>query len=238
MAKIMCWDLETSNLNSNFGYILCGGWKVYGKPKIEIASLADFRGYEERPTNDKALVAHLSSVLSTADLWVTWYGSRFDVPFLNSRLIHYRYKPLPPIPHVDGWRIAREKLKLHSNRLASVSAFLGLDEKTMIKGQHWVDASAGRMSSLRYVMNHCRQDVKVLEQAYERIRPLSSTHPNVHLTAADPTRPGCPICGTAGKLRKEGMSIRRTHRVQRYQCQKCGGWSIGKAEMVKGVIIR
>ena len=236
MTKILLWDLETTNLNADFGFILCGGVKELGK-KEKIYSLPEFKRFRTNSVDDKPLVKKLAEVLSEADVWVTWYGTFFDVPYLNSRLIQHGLDPMPPIPHVDGWKIARNRLKLHSNRLASVSAFLSLQEKTPILQEHWLKAAAGYHDSIKYVTDHCRQDVIVLEEVYERIKPLALQHPNVAIGPTGGTG-GCPICGNLNTLVKRGFTMARTSKKQRYQCRKCGGWSTGRPERIENIEVR
>lgn len=233
----MSWDLETSNLNANFGFILCGGYKVLGEKRVHVPKISDYSLYDRDPTNDRELVKTLAKELSTADIWLTWYGSRFDVPYLNSRLIYHGLKPLPPIPHIDGWRIARYQMRLNSNRLQSVTQFLELEDKTPLSGPHWIKAMAGNKRSLKYVVDHCRQDVVVLEQVYERIRPLAVNHPNVNLVAPIDGKDRCPRCGS-DRLQKRGFSIAKVAKTQRYQCMSCGGWSRGKPQRIAGVEVR
>ena len=219
--RICLFDIECTNLNANFGYVLCVAWKWLGEKKIHLVSITDFDLFDSDCTNDRLVVREAAKEIAKADMWVTWYGQRFDVPYLQTKLLQHGMKPLPPIPHVDGWRIARYKMKLHSNRLASVSDFLGIEEKTPLKGPTWIKAAAGHKHSIKYVERHCKQDVLVLEQAYEALRPLCTTHPNMSL-ATD--RQSCPVCST-GKLIKRGFTIARTRKYQRWQCTDCGAWS-------------
>lgn len=249
MARIVAWDLECSNLNANFGHLICGGMKDIGKGGVFVRSLTDYDDFKSTRPNDKRLAKELRDKLSEADVWVTWYGLRFDVPFLNTRLLYHGLDPLPPIPHVDGWRVARYQMRLNSNRLETVSNFLGIAEKTPLKGPTWEYASAGDEASIRYVIKHCKQDVIVLEQAYQRLLPFISGHPNVALAGGEVTlgagqggrtpqgrgaisaaaanrRATCPKCGSS-RIQARGWSIARSRRSRRYQCQGCGGWSTG-----------
>lgn len=223
--NILGWDLESSNLNANFGYILCFGYKRFGQPKPKVVSITDFPLFKRDCTNDREVVKAAAEELSKADMWTTWYGKGFDVPLLNSRLIYHGMKPLPPVPHVDGWYIARYKMKLNSNRLATVSAFLELPEKTPLSGPIWIRAAAGHKPSIKYVVEHCAQDTVVLEEVYKRIRPLASSHPNMALLVRDPD--ACPVCAAHGKMQKRGFSVTPATMSQRYQCQSCGAWSRG-----------
>ena len=235
------WDLECTNLNADFGYILCAGIKELGKGSVKTFSVADYPAYKKDPTNDKALVKDVRDYLSEAGAFITWYGQRFDQPFLNSRLTYYGLTPLPPVPHIDGWRIAREKLKLHSNRLASVSSFLQIAEKTPLNGPIWIKASAGDPGALKYVIKHCKQDVLVLEQAFEHIKQLATSGPNLSAIKSDGvgmSEQSCPRCGAAGRMQKRGFKITVAQKSQRYQCQSCGGWSHGRPVSIKGLIAR
>lgn len=235
-SNVILWDLESTNLNADFGYLLCFGWKRLGSKGAQVVSITDFPRFKHDPTNDKDLVIAAAKILSEADVIVGHYSQRFDLPMLQSRLLYHGLKPIPPIPHVDTWRIARYEMHLHSNRLASVAAFLGLQEKTPLSGPIWIKASAGHKPSIKYVVEHCRQDVIVLEEAYKKIRCLCKVHPNVALV--DGKADTCPICEETGHMQSRGFRISRTAKTQRFQCQKCGGWSSGKPERVKNIIIR
>lgn len=236
--KIIAWDIETTNLSANFGYILCLGWKVIGENKTHLIKINEFDLFKKDPTNDKEVVAAAREILTDCDAWVTWYGSRFDEPFVNSRLLFHNLPPLPPMAsaHIDGWRIAKYKMKLNSNRLASVSQFVGVEEKTPLSGPHWIKAMAGDSKSQKYVFTHCKQDVRVLEQVYEKIKVLHTGHINVNLN-----NPGnglnCPRCG-ASSLERRGHRWSQVAKIQRFFCKKCSAWSSGRPERVKGIEAR
>jgi hypothetical protein len=224
--KLLSWDIESSDLVADYGRMLCLGFKTVGGrgKNARIISLGDYKSYEVDPTHDKALVKEAAKILSDCDAWLTWYGSRFDVPFVNSRLIYHDLPPLPPIPHIDGWRVARSKLRLHSNRLASVSAFLDVEEKTPIKPNVWVRAKCGHRPSLNYVIQHCKQDVIVLEQVYEHLKPLIDQHPNSGLFSGNAD--ACPACG-GFHITRQGERVTKTRTYPRFQCQDCGMWLRG-----------
>lgn len=226
MARVLLWDTENSSLNADFGSMLCFGYKWLGERGVTVKSVSDFPKFKVDPTDDGPLVQEAYKVLSSADVWVTWYGIRYDVPFVATRLLDHRKEfsqtILPPVPHVDGWEIARKKLRLHSNRLASVSGFLGLSEKTPIKPTVWRRALSGHKDSLKYIIAHCKRDVVVLEEVYKVIRPLLACHPNLAMLDG---RPGCAVC--KGELQRRGTIVTAKKIWKRYQCQRCGAWSRG-----------
>lgn len=225
-SRIKLWDLECSDLNANWGVILCGGVKNYGVKNTRVH-------VSKTPTNDRDVVRRIAEDVSDADAWVTWYGKYFDVPFLNSRLIFHGLKPLPNIPNIDGWAIAKYKLKLNSNRLQSVRDFLGLPtDKTKVAGPIWLAAISGDKKAMKYIVDHCWADVEVLEEAYDRIKPLQTT-PLFNKAVAEGHK-GCAICGAeARKLIAHGYGFTNSNRYPRFQCASCGGWTRGKAERTR-----
>lgn len=226
--KILLYDIEASGLVADFGTTLCVGFKWLGRPAIHVPAIGDYNGIcnhcnrINNPTDDKKLLQGIYPYFLEADAVVTWYGKGYDERFLNSRLLYHKLPVLPPVPHIDGWLTAFKKLKLHSNRLASVQEFLELpDAKTPVKGPQWNKAKAGDVRAMKYVVEHCKTDVKVLEAAYLRLRPLIKEHPS-HALADD--RPwACPACG-GSHLQKRGEQITRTRVYQRLQCRDCGIW--------------
>lgn len=234
--NVVLWDLESTNLNADFGYLLCFGYKRLGDKETKVIDITQFPRFKTDPTNDKDLIIAASKILSEADAWVTHYGGGFDIPMLNSRLLYHGLKPLPPITNIDTWRIARYKMHLHSNRLASVSAFLECENKTPLSGPIWIKASAGHRPSIKYVVGHCRQDVVVLENVYKKIRCLHAQHPNLGLVGNRIDT--CPKCGVFGKMQSRGSQIARTSVHPRFQCQSCGGWSTGKPVTSKNIKLR
>lgn len=221
--KIVIWDLETTNLNADFGVILAFGYKYLGQKKTNVISVMDFDRFKKDPTDDVPLIKEAAKVLADADVWITHYGTYFDVPMINSRLLSQGEKPLPNVPHIDTWKTSRYKLKIHSNRLASIADFFDLDQKTPIRTKLWRKAMHGHKGSLKYINAHCRQDVVVLEQVYNKLKPLMTNHPNLALLGGKPH--SCPICGEDRKLQNRGFHVTRTNVYRRVQCQNCGGWS-------------
>ena len=220
--KVLFLDIEASNLNANFGYMLCFGYKWLGDKKAQVISITDFPKFQTDPTNDKYVTKAAAKVLTEADMWVGWYSSRYDIPFVQTRLVYHKLPLLPPVQHCDAWRIAKYKMKLNSNRLASVSSFLGVEEKTPLSGPIWVRGAAGHKPSVRYIVEHCRQDVEVLEQSYMRIRGLSTNHPHVGMMNGH--EHACPNCGS-DDVQRRGIARSRLSTYHRFQCMNCGAWS-------------
>lgn len=232
--KIVAFDIESSNLSGNFGFILCIGYKYVGEGKPTIIKISDFPLFKKDSTNDREVVKAIYDVLVDADAWLGHYSTRFDVPFINSRLIYHGLKPLPPMTastHIDTWRISRNHLKLNSNRLDTIAKFLEVkDQKTALSGPIWIRAMAGHKPSLDYVYKHCYYDVLCLEQVYEKIKSLYPDHFNVNIVTREFNN--CPRCGK-GPLVKRGYYYAKTTQTARYNCKGCGAWSRGKPERME-----
>ena len=224
MPKIICWDLENTSLVADFGHELCMGYKEIGK-SAHVISIDQFPRFKKDTTDDRDLVKRTCEILFSADMWVTWYGLRYDLPFLQTRMLAHGLGVAPPIPHVDGWRIAKYKMKMHSNRLSSVSDFLDLGEKNSVSGRVWIRAGSGHRPSLRYVIDHCKRDVELLEDVYKIISPLDSDHPNIALmdNPKSSTRRLCNVCGNES-LVLYGRRVTAKRVYQRYNCTICGAW--------------
>ena len=223
--RILAWDLECSNLSADFGIILTAGSKTVGEGKPEVLNILDYTTDGDLIRAEKRLLKDVSKKLLTADVWLTHYGTWFDIPFINTRLLYHRLPILPPnFAHIDTWKVSRNRLKLRNNRLATISDFLKTnDSKNAIKPEQWIRALGGHAPSMAYIVDHCRRDVLVLEESYNLLRPLVLDHPNKNLVDG---RGGCSKCGSL-RMQKRGTHLTRTRRYQRFQCQNCGGWSRG-----------
>ena len=226
--KIAHLDLECSNLNADWGVIICACIKWddgQSKGKLQSFRMTDYE--QEDIMDDSGVCMDVRDALDKADMWVSWYGSKFDVPYLQARLLkHKQHTASTMTPHIDLWRTSRYQLKLSSNRLANVERFFSLRAgKTAIDQGVWIKAISGHKPSMAQVVKHCREDVKMLEEMYHILLPLIKGHPNIELFKDDPSiLLFCPKCGS-GHLQKFGYKITKTGKYQRWQCQDCGSIS-------------
>lgn len=222
--RILLFDIEASSLNASFGITLCFGYKWLGEKTTKVISISDYSSYETDRVNDKPLLEDVAKILGQADMWVTWYGSKFDIPFLQTRMTHHKMSWLPNIPHTDLLFHSRSKFKMHSNRLAAVSEFMGWGSKTPVLGDHWVRAIAGYKESLMYVTKHCRKDVQVLEKGYLDMRAGIRGH--VRVAGWNP----CRVCGS-NNLQRRGtvLTVTKGQKI-RVRCSDCGAWETRSTE--------
>lgn len=220
-SRVLIFDIESSNLAANFGYVLCISYKWLGERVVHTIAIDQFDRFRTDPTNDKDVVKEFKKIYEQADLVVAHYGAKFDRTFINTRLLVHGLTGLPRTKLFDTWRIAKDHLRLNSNRLATLISALGIRyKKTELDGPIWIKAMAGNRSALRYVVEHCVMDVLALEQVYIKLSPLVLEQTNPMFHACDKKF-----------LVKYGTRICDKKLYQRYWCKKCGGW-------IKGEIIK
>ena len=171
-SKIAFFDLETTNLNASIGMILCGciGWRARpGEPGSILTAVAN-KG-NDGLLSDHAVCLTLRDALETADYVVTWYGTKFDIPYINTRLLMHDERPINRLRHVDLYYSARFRLRLHSNRLqVAAETLLDKSDKTRVIGGVWQRAAQGSDEDMKYIIEHCKVDVGELEQVFDQLR--------------------------------------------------------------------
>jgi len=215
-ARILFFDIEASNLAANFGYILCIGYKWNDEKSYHSLSIVDSKTFKKDPTNDLEVLEKFRKVWEQADIVVAHYGKKFDVTFINTRLILHGADILPVTPLIDTWAICKYKLRLNSNRLDTLlTALKSPFKKTPLDGPTWVKAAAGNKEAIKYVVDHCRQDVLALEFCYNKIRALMTDHPVVS------DRPdSCNVCAGVS-FRSLGVRRTATRVYRRFICTTC-----------------
>lgn len=217
--KILIWDIEATGLNATFGTILCIGHKWLGDKKPTVISILD--GPKTHMLNDKGVVERFIKVFNEADYSVSWYGDRYDMPMVRSKLLVHRLPPPAPVRSLDLWKAVRYKFKLHNNRLAAWEQYLKTPHhKTAIDFDAWLQAAHGNKAAMAEVVDHCAKDVDTLEDVYLRLRPWLSEQPNRWTITG---QEGCPACGSQHIIR-QGYRSTITRVYQRFQCLDCRHW--------------
>ena len=166
------FDFEMTNLNADFGRILCGSFKSYGQPS-HTYRIDETPGGKKEPWNDRDLCIQLRDAIEESWMILSYNGVMFDIKYLNSRLLKHRERVIQKPLHRDMYFVAKTVFAISSNRLASVQEFLGLDTtKTRLDPAMWNRAAAGDKLALNYVVEHCEADVAVLEEVFEHLIPF------------------------------------------------------------------
>lgn len=169
--RTCCWDLETSNLNANFGIILCSSIKTWGGDTLT-QRIDDDPDYADHRWDDSHLVEAVRDELENYQVIVGWNHVGFDLPMLESRLVKHGLRPLDKtnMCFVDMLWASRYRMRLSSNTLERVIEYLSTKtQKTPLIGEWWIRAMAGDREALDHIVEHNIKDVESLEEVTEKL---------------------------------------------------------------------
>ena len=113
-------DIESTGLKGNWDYMLCWCIKEAGNPDILGRHLTkrEITGYKF----DKDLTKELADTIRKFDRVITYYGIRFDIPFIKTRCEKWGldFPAYRDLWQTDVYFIAKSNLLLHSTRLMHV----------------------------------------------------------------------------------------------------------------------
>lgn len=235
--RVYAWGLWNQDIAINQieepGYTLCWAAKWYGDKDVLFSSIHE---------DGKQLMLHLIwDMLHNADAVIHYNGTKFDIPTLNQEFLSAGFGKPAPYKQIDLLRTARKQFRLPSNKLDYVASYLGLGGKVKHKGMElWRKCMAGDEEAWEVMQKYNEQDVKLLEQVYERLLPWIDGHPNASLYTDLPDM-RCTKCGSV-HLQKRGFSHTQTMTYQRFQCMSCGSWlrsrsNVLTAEKRKNILV-
>lgn len=196
------------------GYTLCWAAKWYGEDEIFFDSV--YRNTSE------GMLENIHKLIDQADAIVHYNGRKFDMPTLNREFITHEFTPPSPYKQIDLYRTVRDQFNFPSNKLDYVAERLGCSTKYHHRGfQLWHDCMHNKADAWKEMEEYNTQDVIVLEEVYEKLKPWIKSHPNHSIH--DASSLVCPTCGGTHYNRR-GFSFTTVGKYQRYQCSDCGSW--------------
>lgn len=223
------WGIFNQNIGisqiSDPGGMVCFAAKWYGQDEIEF--------YSEWGDGNLKMVLEAWRLLDEADVVVTFYGSRFDVPHFNTEFLKNGFPPPSPFKQIDLKMAVGKQFKFTSNKLQFVSRVLGLEGKEEHEGFPMWDKlmnETRRNGERPFTLEveedakarmeiYNKRDVFLLDEVYEALLPWLPTHPHRHLYEAGR---GCPACGAdADFLVDAGYYYTNLSKFQQYRCQIC-----------------
>ena len=176
--KFAVVDLECTDLKGDRGFLLCAGiLPLGGKPRV--ISLRDTGFGSSRLKLDAPLALAVRDAIEEFDGVVGWNSALFDWGFLSDRLLLAGARKISPRFHIDIMYAARMgKSTFTSSRLDWVARALGCPfKKTSLDMSCWKEAEAEAILHFRrghkafdYIVDHCREDLKVTEWVFERLK--------------------------------------------------------------------
>lgn len=166
-----------------------------------------------------------AEALQEADAVVTYNGARFDIPKIRGQCVLAGLAPPPSPTQIDIFKTARQ-LGFVSSKLDYIASVLGLGSKIKHSGlDMWINIFNGCEKSQKQMARYCVGDVELTEKVYNRLRPYIVAHPHMGEIKYEE----CGACGSS-RLQARGWARTKASRAQRYQCQGCGSWQLGRRQ--------
>lgn len=164
-AGAICFvDIESSNLKADFGTAVVVSIKPYGGPPVTFTA---------RPGRDKAMLRKVAAELAKYQIWVSFYGKMFDIPFLNSRLVRHGLHALEKKHHIDIYWVIKARTALSRRNQAHLLSWLGTPEQKMsVSPNTWAEMAVSTDEKLKILVERCESDVTGLEALYNKTKHL------------------------------------------------------------------
>ena len=178
--RVAYLDIETTSKKADEGMVIVIGILTDEEPELVFAGTLE---------EEKNILKWLKDKLNGCELIVTWYGSGFDIPFLQTRaLVHgIDLNELTEIPMLDLCEWSKANLLLSSYSLQSVARFLGVWEAGDVAGPDvhtlYKLSTRGYQEAKRLIIQHCREDIILLKRVHDKLKPL------VEQTGGSPRKP-------------------------------------------------
>lgn len=172
--KIGFFDIESFNLKANVGVLFGYCIKEYGSPQIHEDWL---RGddFKTGSIPDSRVVKRCAEDLRKFDVIVTYFGTRFDIPYVRTKCLmnDIDFPEYGEIVHLDLYYMVKSKLSLTRNSLdVACETVLGHSDKTRVEPKLWIKALYGDLKAIEYIAEHCRIDVDLTEKLYDKLIPF------------------------------------------------------------------
>jgi len=224
---VYTWGLFKQNVGLNqivkVGEMMCWAAKWAGSKKVIFNST--------QSSSKEDMVAQLYALMDEADIVVTYNGNSYDNKVIAREFLMAGFTPPSPIKSVDLYRTVRSKVRFTSNKLDFVCQQLGIGAKTSHAGmQLWVDCMDGDEKAWKVMERYNKQDVKILEKLYYKLRSWHDGHPHMALYRED-DKEVCRNCGS-DKVQRRGYAYTNLGKYRRIACMACGSWMRGKRNLM------
>lgn len=175
-TKVAVLDIETTSLKSDFGITLCAVIHTFGtKEDYKVFSIDVTE--PDLLSEEKKLLEAIHNELAKYQGVATYFGSRFDLPFLRTRALYHGLEPIPKIKSLDLYFTVKRATNPSTRRLERINDILRISnpdsspDKTKLGLSEWNDVIFRRDNKmLNYIITHCIADVQILENAINKFK--------------------------------------------------------------------
>jgi uncharacterized protein YprB with RNaseH-like and TPR domain len=180
--KVLYFDIETTDFSAGFGIMLMFSYRWhFDDADIKVVKITDNVNWRALPPEkaDLYLIQELKKLINDSDIQVAHFGSKFDINFLQTRLIYHglhiansKWKTF-----FDTCITARKHYKFSRNSLAVIAKALGGEnEKTHLPLSVWQHSKCVGYEpyfsmAIEEMADYCKQDVATLFDIEQKLAP-------------------------------------------------------------------
>ena|SRR5437867_648382 len=174
--KILFVDIESTNLWSSIGNIVCVG--IFDPKKFQEPVIFFVRNHKEEVRALSWLKEQLEK--NGYNAICGWNSRGYDVPFLIGRAVKlgFEFPELVKILNVDLYEISKNVLKLHSYKMEDVCHWLEIPFDSKIKGfmihELYQRSLSGDKDSENRIKERCTTDLLALSKLFEKLKTYSN----------------------------------------------------------------
>lgn len=173
-------DIETSNLNANYGMVITYCISNNDNDELLEGKLEEQDFQDKDGHYDKRIIQKCVTDMEQFDRLVVYWGKdrRHDIPFLRTRALMMGIGF--PFYHEqivnDLYDLVKNKLRLGRNSLQSACTAFGIESKEhFLSPDIWMRAIVGRdMQAIDYILEHNREDVISTKILWNRMNIFGS----------------------------------------------------------------
>lgn len=238
-AKILVLDLETAPAEAyvwglrdvNIGieqvkhdqHVLMWAAKWVGEPEVHWDALPNHKSaYRDNRRCDRQIALSLRKIMDEAVIIVTQNGNHFDLKWANQLFLKHGIEKPSNFYSVDLLKESKSVYYSISHKLDFRGRQLALGSKKPHEGfKLWLKCLAGEKAAWNRMIDYCRQDVRLTESYYLKLRPRMKNHPNIN-QFREPTSPhlACVVCSSM-RLVLGGFNYNKSGKRQRMNCLDC-----------------
>lgn len=148
--------------------IICISYKWEGEDKVY--SLKWNKG------DDEEMLQKFSKIIDSADEVVGQNSDRFDIKWLRTRCIFHGIPISVKFNSIDTLKMAKAGFNFNSNKLDYMGQYLGVGHKISTGYDLWKRICLHNDNeALKEMITYCEQDVRLLEEVYNKLKSYCPT---------------------------------------------------------------
>ena len=160
----MFLDIEATGLRGDYNSVLCVSLKPCNQKPLTF--VVKQRG------NDQRVVREVKAALEQYMVWCGYYSKGFDVPMLNTRLLHWNLPPIEKRHHIDLYFSLKSNILTARRSQGHLLSWLRLPEQKMTVSADVWNEVLHDPSKMAIMVKRCESDVRGLQALYGRTRHL------------------------------------------------------------------